>query len=129
MADDATPPAADSSAYQHEEPLPSAPPNPCFSRVSTETGRKPDTTLRHTASRKPSKKRSTTISSPSRDCSTKVPHTSSQRPSRPSLRSPNAGRRQSSGLIVRGSTYYLRLRVPRSLAGVIGKTHVDSGRC
>ncbi|WP_427793066.1 DUF6538 domain-containing protein [Brevundimonas diminuta] len=104
--------------------LPSAPPSPCFSRILTETGRESDTTLRHTVSRKPSKKRSTTISSPSRDCSTKAPHTSSQRPSRPSPLPCHAGRRQSSGLIVRGSTYYLRLRVPRSLAGIVGKTHV-----
>ncbi|WP_368034645.1 DUF6538 domain-containing protein [Brevundimonas vesicularis] len=50
--------------------------------------------------------------------------TPSKRPLQPSPRSTDARRRQSSGLIVRGSTYYLRLRVPRSLAGVIGKTHV-----
>ena len=41
-----------------------------------------------------------------------------------SPRPPDAGRRQSSGLIVRGSTYYLRLRVPRSLVAIVGKTHV-----
>ncbi|MFW8085931.1 DUF6538 domain-containing protein [Klebsiella pneumoniae] len=26
--------------------------------------------------------------------------------------------------MVRGATYYLRLRVPRSLAEIVGKTHV-----
>ncbi|WP_368731207.1 DUF6538 domain-containing protein [Brevundimonas vesicularis] len=104
--------------------VPSAPPNPCSTRVWSETGEKTDTTLLHTASKRPSKKRSSTVSSPSRGCSTTSSHTPSKRPPRPSTRSHNAGRRQSSGLIVRGSTYYLRLRVPRPLAGIIGKTHV-----
>ena len=104
--------------------VPSAPPNPCSTRVWSETGEKTDTTLLHTASKRPSKKRSSTVSSPSRGCSTTSSHTPSKRPPRPSPRSHNAGRRQSSGLIVRGSTYYLRLRVPRPLAGIIGKTHV-----
>ena len=104
--------------------VPSAPPNPCSTRVWTETGDKSDTTLLHTASNRPSKKRSLTIGSGSHACSTTPTHTPSKRLARPSQRSPDAGRRQSSGLIVRGSTYYLRLRVPRPLAGIIGKTHV-----
>ena len=57
-------------------------------------------------------------------CITTSAHTPSKRHLRPSPRSLHSGRRQSSGLIVRGSTYYLRLRVPRPLAGIIGKTHV-----
>lgn len=104
--------------------VPSAPPIPVISRGWPETGDKSDTTLLHTASKRPSKKRSQTVSSPSRDCSTTSSHTPFKRPLKPSPRSTDVRRRQSSGLIVRGSTYYLRLRVPRSLAGVIGKTHV-----
>jgi len=104
--------------------LPSAPPNPCSTRVLTGSGEKTDTTLCHTVPKRPSKKRSSTVSSGSKACSTTSAHTPSKRPVRPSLRSPDAGCRQSSGLIVRGSTYYLRLRVPRPLAGMIGKTHV-----
>lgn len=104
--------------------LPSAPPNPCSTRVWTGSGENSDTTLCHTALQGPSKKRSPTVSSPSQGCSTTSAHTPSKRPLRPSPRSPHEGRRQSSGLIVRGSTYYLRLRVPRSLAGIVGKTHV-----
>ena len=104
--------------------IPSAPPNPCSTRVWTGSGENPDTTLCHTVPKRPSKKRSPTIGSGSPTCITTSAHTPSKRPLRPSPRSPNAGRRQSSGLIVRGSTYYLRLRVPRSLAEVIGKTHV-----
>lgn len=104
--------------------IPSAPPNPCSTRVWTETGENSDTTLLHTAPKRPSKKRSPTITSPSRGCGATSPHTPSKRPLQPSPRSPDARRRQSSGLIVRGSTYYLRLRVPRSLAGIVGKTEV-----
>ena len=104
--------------------VPSAPPNPCSTRVWSETGEKTDTTLLHTASKRPSKKRSPSVSSPPQGCSTTSSHTPSKRPLQPSPRSPDARRRQSSGLIVRGSTYYLRLRVPRPLAGIIGKTHV-----
>ena len=99
--------------------VPSAPPNPCSTRVWTETGDKSDTTLCHTAPKRPSKKRSLTVSSPSRGCSTTSAHTPSKRPLGPSPRSPDAGRRQSSGLIVRGSTYYLRLRVRSRAAGTI----------
>ena len=104
--------------------FPSAPPNPCSTRVWTGSGENSDTTLCHTVPKRPSKKRSPTIGSPSRGCSTTSSHTPSKRPLQPSPRSPTHRRRQSSGLIVRGSTYYLRLRVPRSLAAVIGKTHV-----
>ncbi|MFK4059362.1 DUF6538 domain-containing protein [Brevundimonas sp. NPDC046655] len=103
--------------------LPSAPPIPVISRGWPETGDNSDTTLCHTVSQRPSKKRAATVSSSSSGCSTTSSHTPSEWPLRPSPRSPH-GRRQSSGLIVRGSTYYLRLRVPRPLAGIIGKTHV-----
>ena len=103
--------------------VPSAPPNPCSTRVWTGSGENSDATLCHTVSQRPSKKRAATVSSSSRGCSTTSSHTPSEWPLRPSARSPH-GRRQSSGLIVRGSTYYLRLRVPRPLAGIIGKTHV-----
>ena len=103
--------------------LPSAPPNPCSTGVWTGSGENSDTTLCHTAPKRPSKKRSSTVGSGSRACSTTPAHTPSKRLVPPPPRSPQF-RRQSFGLIVRGSTYYLRLRVPRSLAGVIGKTHV-----
>ncbi len=95
--------------------VPSAPPIPVISRDWQETGDKSDTTLLHTAPKRPSKKRSTTVSSPSQVCGATSSHIPSKRPLQPSPRSPDALRRQSSGLIVRGSTYYLRLRVPRSL--------------
>jgi hypothetical protein len=98
------------------KPVPSAPPNPCSIRVWTGSGENSDTTLCHTVPQRPSKKRSPTASSPSQGCSTTASHTPSQRLARPFARSPNVQRRQSSGLIVRGSTYYLRIRVPRPLA-------------
>ena len=104
--------------------LPSAPPNPCSTRVWTGSGENSDTTLCHTVPQRPSKKRSSTVGSASQACITTSAHTPSKRPLRPYPRSLHSGRRQSSGLIVRGSTYYLRLRVPRPLAGIIGKTHV-----
>ena len=103
--------------------LPSAPPIPVISRGWPETGDNSDTTLCHTVSKRPSKKRLSTVGSGSQGCSTTSAHTPSERLVLPPPRSPQC-RRQSSGLIVRGSTYYLRLRVPRPLAGVIGKTHV-----
>ncbi|WP_370523357.1 DUF6538 domain-containing protein, partial [Brevundimonas sp. P7753] len=104
--------------------LPSAPPNPCSTRVWTGSGEKTDTTLCHSVPHRPSKKRSSIVGSASQACSTTSAHTPSKRPLQPSPRSPDAGRRQTSGLIVRGSTYYLRLRVPRSLVTIVGKTHV-----
>ena len=104
--------------------LPSAPPIPVISRGWPETGDKTDTTPYHTPPKRPSKKRYPTIGSGSHACSTTPTHTPSKRLARPSQRSPDAGRRQTSGLIVRGSTYYLRLRVPRSLVTIVGKTHV-----
>ena len=104
--------------------LPSAPPFFDISKSWTEVGENTDTTLCHTVHQRPSKRRSTTVGSASHGCSTTSKHTPSQRPSGPSSRSPHAGRRQSSGLIVRGSTYYLRLRVPRPLITIVGKTHV-----
>ena len=107
-----------------QKPIPSAPPNPCSIRVWTESGENSDTTLLHTVPKRPSKKRSPTVGSPPPACSTTLLHTPSKQPLRLSPRSSDNGRQQSSGLIVRGSTYYLRLRVPRPLAGVIGKTHV-----
>lgn len=103
--------------------VPSAPPIPVISRGWPETGDKTDTTLLHTASKRPSKKRSSTVSSPSRGCGATSSHIPSKRTPQPSPRSPAGGRRQSSGLIVRGSTYYLRLRVPRSLAGIERRIH------
>ena len=103
--------------------VPSAPPNPCSTRVWTRSGEKTDTMLCHTAPKRPSKKRSSTVCSPARGCSTTSLHPPPKPSLRPSLR-PSQSRRQSSGLIVRGSTYYLRLRVPRLLVGVVGKTHV-----
>lgn len=95
--------------------IPSAPPIPCRSRVWTGSGENSDTTLLHTVSKRPSKKRSPTISSSFRSCSTTSSHTPFERISSPFRRSADHGRRQTSGLIVRGSTYYLRLRVPRAL--------------
>lgn len=104
------------NALSDPRAVPSAPPNPCSIRVWTGSGENSDTTLLHTVPKRPSKKRSSTVASPAPGCSTTSSHTPSKRLLRPSPRSPDNGRRQSSGLIVRGSTYYLRLRVPRRLA-------------
>jgi hypothetical protein len=116
------------NALSDPRAVPSAPPNPCSIRVWTGSGEIPDTTLLHTVPKRPSKKRSPTVGSPPPACSTTLLHTPSKQPLRLSPRSPDNGRQQSSGLIVRGSTYYLRLRVPRPLAGIVGKTHVSPHR-
>ena len=57
-------------------------------------------------------------------CCTSLVHKPSERPSPPSPRSASRSRRLPSGLIVRGRVFYLRLRVPRSLAATVGRTHV-----
>ena len=61
------------------------------------------TTLCHTAPRKPSKKRSETTTSPAAACDTRLRHKPSPRHSEPSGRSPPHRRRQSSGIMVRGT--------------------------
>ena len=90
--------------------IPSAPPIPVNSRGWRNFDANYDTTLHHTVASKPSKKRLESNSSPLKGCDTNLHHQPSKRSLRPSKRSRDKGRRQSSGLIVRGSTYYLRLR-------------------
>ena len=92
------------------------------------------TTVRHTVASEPSANRSATRVSGSWSCSTTLYHigaapisaATAPKPSgngrlQPSQRSPSALRRRTSGLIVRGEVWYLRLRVPRHLQAQMGR--------
>lgn len=91
------------------------------------------TTVRHTVSVEPSSNRWPIRLSGSWACDTRLYHTDHQRmgaataakPSRngqppPSKRSPSAPRR-TSGLMVRGTIFYLRIRVPQHLQARVGR--------
>ena len=85
--------------------------------------RKPcSTTVCHTATSQPPKNRRLIRARPEASCSTKLRHQPSPRSHQPSSRSARS-RPRPPGLILRGRVYSLRLRVPRSLADQIGKTH------
>jgi hypothetical protein len=99
--------------------IPSAPPIFDISKTWCPSGENCDTTLCHTVILEPSKKRSQSISLGSAGCDTSLYHRPSQRQPRPSSRSQPSRCRQSSGLILRGTIYYLRLRVPRHLVGIV----------
>ena len=58
------------------------------------------------------------------ECCTSVVHKPRKRSLPPSSRSGSNFRRQSSGLMLRGRVFYLRLRVPRALEQTVGRTHV-----
>lgn len=58
------------------------------------------------------------------NCCTSVVHKPSKTASAPSSRTPQDSGRRHSGLIVRGRVFYLRMRVPRSLEGTVGRTHL-----
>ena len=89
--------------------LPSAPPNPVNSRVWRDSGETCDTTLLHTVPKRPLKKRGQTKASSLEPCRTNLHHQSSNQPK-------SKGSSRPSGLILRGTTFYLRLRVPRHLS-------------
>lgn len=57
-------------------------------------------------------------------CCTSVVHKPSKTASSPSSRAQQDLGRRHSGLMVRGRVFYLRMRVPRSLEKVIGRTHM-----
>ncbi|WP_432207113.1 DUF6538 domain-containing protein [Brevundimonas naejangsanensis] len=134
MADDATPSAADSSAYQHEEPLPSAPPNPIKDLKLQAKSRRCEPNVANCDHRLVHKRSSTIPKSLSN--STHLTGSGWRRSvvHNPRVRSrthaagssvPPSSRssRNVPGLIVRGRVFYLRLRVPRTLQEKIGKTH------
>lgn len=134
MADDATTPAADSSAYQHEEPLPSAP--PIFSNaLKTQAKSKQCEPNVANCDRRLVHKGSSTIpksSSPSTDLTGSGWRRSVVHNPRVRSRTHAAGTsappssrssRNVPGIIVRGRVFYLRLRVPRTLHEKVGRTH------
>ena len=104
--------------------LPSAPPNPCSTRVWTGSGEKCDTALCHYTLLKSAKRRVGTTVSRQSGCCTSLQHQRDERPSLPSSRSSVRPRANPPGLILRGATYYLRLKVPRRLSAIMGRTHV-----
>ena len=58
-------------------------------------------------------------------CCTSVVHKPLKRSLPPSSRSGANFRRQSSGLMLRGRVFYLRLRVPRALEHTVGRTRLE----
>ena len=103
--------------------FPSAPPFLDNPRNSGSPGENCDTTLLHTVNSEPSEKRGYTRVSGLRACHTNLHHQPSSRSPGPSKRSWPKGSSRTPGLILRGTIYYLRLRVPRHLSSAIGRTH------
>ena len=103
--------------------VPSAPPFLDIPRNSGSPGENCDTTLLHTVNSGPSDKRGHARVSRLRDCHTDLRHQPSSRSPGPSQRSRPKGSSRTPGLILRGTIYYLRLRVPRHVSSVIGRTH------
>ena len=106
-----------------QKPIPSAPPFLDNTRNSGFPGENCDTTLLHTVNSGPSDKRGHARFSGLRACHTDLHHKPSSRSPGPSERSRPNGASRTPGLILRGTTFYLRLRVPRHLSSVIGRTH------
>ena len=140
MADDAAQSAADSSAYQHEEPLPSAPPVDIFRLETQAVSEKCEPDVAYCDRRLVHKRSSTIPKSPlpsmdlaGSDWRRSVVHNprvrSRTHAAGSSAPPPSRSSRNVPGMIVRGRVFYLRLRVPRTLQGKVGRTSFDGRVC
>ena len=82
------------------------------------------TTVLHTARSEPSNSTVNPERCGASDCCTNLLHKPSERTLSASRRRPQGSARNPPGLIVRGKVFHVRLRVPRTLAGPLGRTHV-----
>ena len=80
-----------------------------------------DTITLHTVTSRPSENDGSSGSSRRSGCDTSLGHEPSSRSLSPSSRSPRRQRRNPPGLIVRGTIYHVRIRVPRSLEAQVGR--------
>ena len=80
-----------------------------------------DTTMLHTVVSGPSENGGSSGSSRRSGCDTSLGHEPSSRSPSPSSRSPRRQRRNPPGLIVRGTIYHVRIRVPRNLEAQVGR--------
>lgn len=135
MANDGPTSLADSPAYQHADedgtPVPVASTIPSQDTASVEEtalGRSKtrvcSTSLLHHQLCRTAENGCETLASARSGCCTNLLHIPSKRPTQPSPRPPRRRRPNPPGLIVRGTVFHVRVRVPREAQGIVGKTHV-----